>query len=453
MPKLSIDQLKKLAAVEIMAEVNDNFDIVGVINKLVYRPNYPAPAATDGKAIIISDSLFDYPISQIYFILNHEFDHIYYRHHNRFIGKGFEHYVVNIATDLIINEILQNEGLDLPESGVSRNKVSTELGKRIVGKNSEDVYKEIVDAYKEKQQKQQEKNDQKNEDQDSQDDDSQDGESQSGNPQSDEKQKESKNKSSSSNMSEEEIEKALEDILGKELAEKYKEEIDAQEKSIQQAANEPLDEEEQQKIEEMKERILAKKAIASTKEKMELERGYVPPKVDWKSMLKRFLGRYLKRAEVRNYSRPTRRYDDILPSRVILPSMKGYVKTPMIHVYLDISGSMTDVIGNVRQVLEEAKRYFKQYKGKYYEFNHEIYEYSRDDFYRSTKVSGGTNITKVLNHYKQNSKADLGILVTDAEDEFSAALNSIDKPTLILTNNANLKTSNNKVTIVLTDFN
>jgi len=456
--KLSIEQLKKLAAVEIMAEVNDNFDILGVINKLVYRPNYKAPAATDDRVIIISDKLFNYPVPQIYFILNHEFDHIYYRHHNRFAGKGIKHYIVNIATDLIINEILVNEGLEMASGGVTRYGVQKELNTRITGRNSEDVYDQIIEAMKKKENedKYKDKRDEEEQQKQEQNDDNQeDDNDQNGDDQNDNDQNgDQEQNSGEGNSEEQEIEKQLDRILGKGNGKQYKEEIDNQEDSIKQSDGEPLDEEEKQKIEAIKERIAAKRGSANRRDREELERGYKPPQIDWKSMLKRFLGRYLKRAEVRNYNRPTRRYDDVLQtSRVILPSMKGYVTTPKINVYLDISGSMSGIIENVREILKEAKRYFKQYSSKYYEFDMQIYELSKSEFFdKSGAYGGGTDIKRVLTHYNQDSKADLGILITDAEDNFIDMLNAIEKPTLLLTNNKTLTTKNPKVTLVTTNF-
>ena len=447
--KLSIEQLKKLAAVEIMAEVNDNFDILGVINKLVYRPNYAAPAATDGKYIIISDKLFEYPVPQIYFILNHEFDHIYYRHHNRFMGRGLKHYIVNIATDIIINEILMREGLEMAEGGVTRQGVSQELKTRLLGRNSEEVYDEIIEALQKKENQDKLKDQQKGESSDDQ------GESGDQNENSDDQNENSDDQNTQSDQGEEkDVVKKLDKILGKGKGRQYKDDIDAQEASIKAEASETLDEEDKQKIEAIKERILARKSTMSRRDIAEIERGYKPPKIDWKNMLKRFLGRYLKRAEIRNYNRPTRRYDDILPSKVILPSMKGYVQTPKINVYLDISGSMRGIIQNVREILIEAKRYFKQYSSKYYEFDTQIFEIKKDEFFgKKGAHGGGTDITRVFHHYIQDSKADLGIIITDAFDEFTNALDAIDKPTLLLTNNKNIKTNNAKVTLVITDFN
>lgn len=461
MAKLSIEQLKKLAAIEIMAEVNDNFDILGVINKLIYVPNAPAPAWTDGKGVFISDSFFtEFTVPQMYFVLNHEFDHIYYRHHNRMLGRGLEHYVVNIATDLIINEILETrDGLPTPENGVDRHRLEKELGQRIVGKNSEDVYNEILEKLKEKNEedkkKQQEKGDSDGE---SEDGEQQQGGSQSGSNQPQDgqsgKPKPGEGESGEEDADAKDIAKQLDKILGAGKGQRYKDEIDAQQQSIKQSEGETLTQEDIEKIEAIKERIEAKKGTAGKRDSAELERGYVPPKIDWKAMLRRFLGRYLKRTETRNYARPTNRYDDILPaSKVVLPSMRGYVKTPKINLYLDTSGSMSNIIGNVRQILTEAKRYFKQYSAKYYEFDMQVYEFSKEEFFGNEKADGGgTDVKKVLNHYIQDKKADLGILITDGEDEFASVLNAIDKPTLILTNNKSVKTDNKKVTVVITDF-
>ena len=119
--------------------------------------------------------------------------------------------------------------------------------------------------------------------------------------------------------------------------------------------------------EAIKERVLTKEGMAGKGRASESDRNYKPPEIDWKNMLKRFLGRYLKRKTKRNVRRPSNRYDEIFKnSNVFIPSNKGYVETPKINVYLDISGSMHGIISNVRSILEEAKRYFKQYKGKYY---------------------------------------------------------------------------------------
>lgn len=481
MSKLSTEQLKKLAAVEMIAEVNDNFDIISVINNLTYIPTAPAPAFTDGKSVYISDSLFQWTPKQIYFVLNHEFDHIYYRHHNRFVISKLNRYVINVATDLIINEILEKEGMDLPDGVIKRRELEKLLGRKIKGKTSEEVFKELLkiaeekkkelEEEKEKQKQEQEQQDEnQSEDPDGQgdqtDENQESGENEPQKSGSQSKEKESDdfdNQETDENNSqeseegsgdEEDINDILDKILGKDKGKEYREEIDKEAASVAQAQSQPQkDEEEKEKLEKIKERVEAKQGMATGQDKAELERNYTPPVIDWKKMLRRFLGRYLKRREMRNPMRPTTRYDDVfVNSKVLIPSNRGYVETPFINVYLDVSGSMSDIIQNVRTILADAKRYFKQYSGKYYEFDTQLYEFKREDFYKNKGTRGGTNITKVLTHYAQDRKADLGILITDAQDEFSQTLDSIQKPTLILTNNKTLKTNNKKVTVVVTNF-
>lgn len=491
MSKLSTEQLKKLAAVEMIAEVNDNFDIISVINNLTYIPTAPAPAFTDGKRVFISDSLFQWTPKQIYFVLNHEFDHIYYRHHNRFVISKLNRYIVNIATDLIINEILEKEGMDLPDGVIKRRELEKLLGRKIKGKTSEEVFKELLKiAEDKKKEAEEEKEKQKQEQQDENQSKDPDGqgdqkdENQESDSQTDSQSKENKpgknkfqkseaqskekdsdefddqdadgngSQESKEDVSEEDINDILDKILGKDKGKEYREEIDKEAASVAQAQSQPQkDEEEKEKLEKIKERVEAKQGMATGQDKAELERNYTPPVIDWKKMLRRFLGRYLKRREMRNPMRPTTRYDDVfVNSKVLIPSNRGYIETPFINVYLDVSGSMSGIIQNVRTILADAKRYFKQYSGKYYEFDDQLYEFKREDFYKNKGTRGGTNITKVLTHYEQDRKADLGILITDAQDEFSQTLDSIQKPTLILTNNKTLKTNNKKVTVVVTNF-
>lgn len=561
MAKLSEEQLKKLARIALIAELEDNFEALEVLNSLVYEPGYPAPAATDGTYITISDSFFEYTPEEMYFIINHEFLHIYFKHVERFLYKGLDRYITNIATDLIINEMLVNEGQKMAEGGVTRFGIEKEINKKILGRTSKEVYNEIKDYLLKKmeeikQQQEQAKNQppkmidpprepvspgQKSESvpnskykyapgdyvkdkktgkvsrvitagipnsktgiqritlqeideneinnlnfnqseklnvatviqatnddvtpyyapdqKDSQNQDSQanKGDQQDQGDQSD--QQESKESGNSSSLTDEQITKALEELLGKDKGEEYKDKIDKEAESVKKMdAKDGLTDEEKQEIEEAKERlkekVASKKIQADQKENKEIERNYTPPVVDWKKILQKFLGRYLVRKEARNWRRPSNRYDGLFEGvEVILPSSRGYKTTPFINVYLDVSGSMSGIIGLVREELFKAKRFFKQYKSKYYEFDTQIIEIDKKSFFqRSGAAGGGTDITKVLANYMQDQKADLGILVTDAGDEFQTELDIINKPLLLITNNKEISTNNPKVTLVITDF-
>jgi uncharacterized protein with von Willebrand factor type A (vWA) domain len=114
---------------------------------------------------------------------------------------------------------------------------------------------------------------------------------------------------------------------------------------------------------------------------------------------------------------------------------------------------MSRIISSVREELNNAKRFFKQYKAKYHEFDTEVIEIDKKSFFsRSGAEGGGTDITKVISHYMQDNRADLCVLVTDAEDEFQKELNVVNKPLLLITNNTKISTNNPKVTVVITDF-
>ena len=575
MAKFSEEQLKKLAKVEMIAELDDNFETIEVINSLVYRPAYPAPAATNGEYIIVSDAFFNYTPEEMYFILNHEFLHIYFKHVERFLFKGLDRYITNIATDLIINEMLvTREGQKMIENGVTRSSTEQQINKKILGRTSKEVYNEIKDyllkemeereaeeiikqgppkmveppkkpmsgpgqgsssgnfkykyapgdyvkskktgkvskvitaaeadpktgiqkitlqeideneianlnfneleiintafvipstndevtpyyASNQKDQKdQKDKKDQK--DSGGQEDQGDPGDP--GDTDGSEESEVSGGSGDSSNLSDKEIEEALDKIFGKDKGKEYKDKIDKEAESAKQmGAENNLTEEEKQQIidgiQRLKEKIIAKKMQANKKENQEIERNYTPAVVDWKKILQRFLGRHLIRKEARNWRRPTNRYDEAFRGEsieAVLPSNRGYKVTPFINVYLDVSGSMSSIIGLVREELTNAKRFFKQYKAKYHEFDTDIIEINKKSFFsRSGAQGGGTDIGKVITHYMQDKRADLCVLVTDADDEFQKELNVVNKPLLLITNNKKISTNNPKVTLVITDF-
>jgi len=558
MAKFSEEQLKKLAKIALVAELDDNFEAIEVINSLVYMPNLEMPAATDGKYIAVNDDFFNFTVEEMYFIINHEFLHIYFNHVDRFLGKlGLDNYITNVATDLIINEMLVNEGQKMVEGGITRSNEEKEIGKKILGRTSKEVYYEIKNHYLKKieEKKQQEEEAKKNPPKmidpprkpissgqksgalphpnakykyapgdyvklrngkiakvtTAGEPDPKTGTQKITIQEIDEaeisklnfigleklnfaaviqvtnndvtpyyapeqnnqnKQNNSDNSDNSDNLdnldnlgnsdnSDNSIDfEALKEILS-EKAKEYLDKIEKEAKAVKQMqANKDLTDEEKQErenaIERLKEKVTAKKMQASTRETKELERGYTPPVVNWKILLQKFLGKHLKRAEKRNYNRPNYRYDDIYgDSGLILPSTKGYRMTPLINVYLDVSGSMMldKIIDPVREELTKARKFFKLYQAKYYEFDNDIIEFDKKSFFsRSGANNAGTNIRKVIAHFVQDKKAELCVLITDAGDEFQKELDVINKPLLLITNNTKISTNNPKVTLVITDF-
>lgn len=446
MKNITPQQRQKLIAVQILAEKRNNFDILDVINNLVYVDSAESIAFTDGKLIYVGPRWFsDFDTEEMYFILNHEFDHIYYRHFNRFnISNEQERMLVNVATDIIINEILASEGLKQPEGTLTRKNVtesvqqSVDSSIKVVlnGKNSNAVHKELIEYLKDAE---------KNPFEQDGSNQSMQGEPSDGEPEEDQSVQGEPSDDKKAGKTPSEI------ILG-DQADEYVRELEKYERDLQKAKDLPIEDKEE-KEEVIRDRVIAKQAEASVRRTNEATRlRPAKVKIDWTRILMQFLGRHLKVKEERNIRRPSSRYRDILPG-VIMPSNTGRVRAPKINVYLDVSGSMSHIIQNVRNILGDAERYFKQYPGKYYEFDTEIYEFkSRKEFIENQGTRGGTDITKVLNHYKQDSSSDLGILITDAGDQFSEALNNIDKPTLIITDATNLSTPNKRVVIVETDF-
>lgn len=103
-------------------------------------------AATDGNRIFFDCEFYsNLTPGQREFVLAHEVWHNIFLHFTRRQARDKE--IWNIATDMEINHMLQNEGLEVPKSGCFPDPI-------VAGKNAEDIY-----AYLMKQmQKQQKKN-------------------------------------------------------------------------------------------------------------------------------------------------------------------------------------------------------------------------------------------------------------------------------------------------------
>lgn len=80
--------------------------------------NVPAPAFTDGRAIYYKDSFFeDFDDEEQEFIVSHEIFHIVLNHIFRNVGKDQD--LLNYVEDAIINQLLVNDGLKMPEGSVN----------------------------------------------------------------------------------------------------------------------------------------------------------------------------------------------------------------------------------------------------------------------------------------------------------------------------------------------
>jgi hypothetical protein len=470
--------------IQMRAYKDQNYALLDVTNRLVYVPQMGGPAATDGKRIFISDSLFERPENEIYFIINHEYDHIIYRHLDRFRSTNqIDSRINNIATDIIINEILQNSlGIKMPDDALSRDNVGKDVGITIRGRNSNEIIKEIEDIIRKRaEERKQELKDaleealkekgkpgnqspgnqgkpgnQSSENQ---------GEPSPGRSDGDESGEEKQNQSGQSGQSglisdEELLQEALNELLG-EKADEYFDKLD-QEKEDQEKIKSIKDNETK---EEADARIEDENAIqdklvdieneisSNRRRAAEANRNKRVVKVDWKTLLNQFLGKHLVKRRGRNWRRPSKRYSHVLPSNVFLPDSKVTDYKPRINLYLDISGSMHHIIADVRGALLEAEHYFKKYKTNYHEFDTKIYPLDKEVFHTNLGAEGGgTDIKKVIEHYRTDNSADLGIIVTDAEDAFSESLSIISKPLMMITNNQGVTTDNDNVQVVITNF-
>lgn len=473
--------------IQMRAYKDQNYALLDVTNRLVYAPQMGGPAATDGKRIFISDSLFERPENEIYFIINHEYDHIIYRHLDRFQATDqMDRRINNIATDIIINEILQNSlGIKMPDDALNRGNVGKDVGITIRGRNSNEIIKEIEDIIRKRteERKQELKNaleealkekgnqgDQSSGNQGGSSPDQSEGEPDSGSGKgvpSDEdgsgkeKQKQSGQSSRSGIISDEELlQEALEELLGEKAGE-YFDKLDQEEedqKKIKSIKDGETKEEAEKRTEDenaIQDKLIdIESEIASNRKRAaEANRNKRVVKVDWKTLLNQFLGKHLVRRRGRNWRKPSKRYSHVLPSNVFLPDSKVTDYKPRINLYLDVSGSMSWIIADVRGALLEAEHYFKKYKTNYYEFDTKIYPLDKGIFHTNLGADGGgTDINKVIEHYRTDNSADLGVIVTDAGDRFSESLGTISKPLMMITNNQEVTTDNDNVQVVITNF-
>lgn len=154
--------------------------------------------------------------------------------------------------------------------------------------------------------------------------------------------------------------------------------------------------------------------------------------------VKEFIGtNAVVKGRSRTFNRPNRRIhsNDYV--------MKGYKHTKNIKsitIYLDTSGSMnSQFVSNMYQTLSTL---YQTTKFRLFEFDYSIREVDlkNDVLY----TGGGTDISKVLRHIKDN-KFDVSIMITDCEDTFT--LDDIDSDLMIFTNMLSFKSNNPKVQV------
>lgn len=136
--------LSKVERIVRAAVVDGNVSVARLARLLQPSRIAGALAYTDGKAIYVSDKFWDLPLSEQYFLVNHEFLHIILNHVERSKNKNKKIY--NVAADVVINQFLIDRGRTPPKGActydvfkVPKHLTTTQDVYDFLLKNCEDV--------------------------------------------------------------------------------------------------------------------------------------------------------------------------------------------------------------------------------------------------------------------------------------------------------------------------
>jgi len=152
--------------------------------------------------------------------------------------------------------------------------------------------------------------------------------------------------------------------------------------------------------------------------------------IQWDIDLISNIGRLIRREEQNNYIRPAR-YE---PEGIIRPATHINIRTPKINIYIDKSGSMCNMLSVVVNSLIEIKSKLKNYIPTYYAFNTKITQIDETNLI-NLRADGGTEFKNVI------GDADLHIIITDGELDFSFIDSRRDVMTYFIKNNKIYKKS------------
>lgn len=140
------EKINKFDLDKIKSKMLDLYPLLGVqvqnteMNVVSGKNSGVPTACTDGNSVFINkDFMNNLTESEQVFVLAHEFSHIMLKHMYRLKDKNMQ--VWNIATDGVINQYLQRDGLQMPKGGVDI--------KDALKYNAESLYEKLL---KEKQQ-------------------------------------------------------------------------------------------------------------------------------------------------------------------------------------------------------------------------------------------------------------------------------------------------------------
>lgn len=329
--------------------------------EMVLKEDLPT-AATDGKKIFYNEKFLESLTNdEQVFVLAHEICHIAFDHIKRCEDKNLK--LWNIATDSVINALLEKDGLPIIKGGINMPEA--------IGYNAEEMYEKLLKEMELQQQ--------------------------GGNKEGDQ---EGNNEVSNHDQ----WEKGLEKQEGEEV-ESDEDSLEEGEEISEKDAFDKNKKERKKQLEDLKKQLIKQSQGFGTNETPRPVNnvGTAKPLIDWRRILKEATSHEVDWS----YSNAT------IEEGVITPHLEEY-QTPITEIVLDTSGSIDEEL--LKAFLRECKNIFQTSKvkvgcfdDKFYGFN-EIY--SVDDIESlEFKGGGGTNFNAAVEAFTR--RAENKIIFTD----------------------------------------
>ena len=347
-------------------------------------------AATDGKVILYNPKFLEgLSDKQKVFLFAHEICHVKFDHIFRSEEKNKR--IWNIATDAVINSLLQQEGLEMIEGGVDIPEAEKF--------SAEDLYEKLLQEKNKQEEKQQS------------------GERQSG---SHEQEQENKDKSEQSrgdkpkeenqnvgHDSHELWDKAIEERKNGQERDKNSEEKSKTEEVDEREKFEENKKERRKRLQDLSKNLASEAARKGTSigQKRLTDIGIAKPLIDWRILLKQAT-KYDEEWTRKN----ARMRDGYFRHRL------EQIPVPESEILLDVSGSVSETL--LKNFLRECKNIIKNSKVKVGCFDTQFHGFTEvkkpEDIENITfPIGGGTNFDVAVNAFSR--RATNKIIFTDGE--------------------------------------
>lgn len=352
----------------ILAEEARLYDFVNKLN-IIVEPAVGTMGISKNGTLYVCEEFLNANIDYVIGVLLHESLHVFFHHHDK---EYSNHQVANVAQDIVINNLVNKIGYDLPEGGCTYE--SMEVPRTL--ETSDEIYDYLMDKLPELDQ---DMLDQLQEQHDKPD--QLDGEGQSDGQQG----------QGSSSGQQEGQEQNSEG--GKTDDKKGGKEVRGSSKAMSElaAAAKVLHED-----------------IEYTIYKEKVDRWAIKEKKPFLRSIERTLGSILAPDFERTFTKQ-RRYK---VGGALLPSSRMHVRKPSISIYLDVSGSMSgEGVMKAKGVMESLKVHLSAYERSYYTFNNYTYKVDNLD---APKIGGGTS----FDSFHDTDGSDVVLIITDCEFSF-----------------------------------